>query len=58
MRLWMIVDEPAFAVLEHTGRLAADSRRVDRDFRPAYRWMARQMAMRIGPPPHRNAYPL
>lgn len=58
MRLWMIVGEPALAVLERTGRLVADGRRVDRDFKPAYRWMARQMAQRIGAAPRHAAYPL
>ena len=58
MRLWMIVGEPALAVLERTGRLVADGRRVDRDFKPAYRWMARQMAQRIGAAPRNAAYPL
>ncbi len=57
MRLWMIVPEPTLRALERGRVLVADGRRAIRDFRPAYRWMADQMAMRLGPPPRRRAVP-
>ncbi|MCR6630694.1 MAG: DUF3841 domain-containing protein [Magnetospirillum sp.] len=58
MRLWMIVEEPFLQALRTRGELIADGRRVWRDFRHAYRWMAEQMGRRIGPPPRPRAYPL
>lgn len=58
MRLWMIVEMPFLQVLRTRGEVIADGRRVWRDCRPAYRWMAAQMERRIGPPPRPRAYPL
>ncbi len=58
MRLWMIVAEPAVRALERQGGLVADGRRTPPDFRRAYRWMATQMAARVGPPPRPGAFPL
>ncbi len=46
MILWTIQTIEAFAVFQHRGLLRGDWRRVDRDFKEAYRWMAEQMRCR------------
>lgn len=58
MRLWTIQTEPAIAVLSRRGRLRGDGRRVDSFMRPAYRWMAEQLAGRVAPPAGHGGYPV
>lgn len=58
MRLWMIADEAAVSVLARDGELTADARRATQEWLPAYRWMADQMVLRLGPPPRQGALPL
>ncbi len=58
MRLWTIQTEQAFRLFERRGVLRGDGRRVDRDFRRAYVWMAEQMEQRLGKPPGRSRAPV
>ena len=48
--LWSIQTEEASRRLERKGYLWGDWRRVWRDVRPAYRWMAEQLSVRLGVP--------
>jgi hypothetical protein len=56
--LWTIRDEAERSSLERTGVLRTDPRRVPREFAPPYRWMAAQLAARVGPPPRKDAFPM
>ena len=58
MRLWTIQTAQAFRQFERRGVLRGDGRRVDRDFRRAYAWMAQQMEQRLGKPPGRSRTPV
>lgn len=58
MRLWTIQTEEAFRLFERRGVLRGDGRRIDRDFRRAYAWMAEQMRQRIGRPQRRCRAPV
>ena len=53
LTLWTIQREEAFSHLERTGVLRGDWRRVPREWRPASRWMAEQLAMKLGIPSHK-----
>ena len=55
MRLYTISTPKAFRVSQQQGRLAGSGKHA---FRPAYHWMAGQMAARIGPPTGRSRYPV
>ena len=60
MRLWMIASLKSFEILKRDGRLTADGRRSMRGHQNgnAYRWMAEQMRIYLGPPPRGITYPL
>lgn len=58
MRLWTIQTEQAFRLFKRCGVLRGDGRRVDKDFRRAYAWMAEQMSQRLGRPPGRSRAPV
>ena len=48
IRLWTIQSLPAWQKAQRVGALKGDGRFVWKEFRPAYRWMRRQMAERLG----------
>ena len=54
----MVLSEAAYGTLRERGHVTGDGRRILCDCRPACRWMAHQMEIRLGPPPRRNCYPL
>lgn len=57
MRLWTFRDPEEWKRAEKLGHLRADGRRVmERAWRPAYRWMMRQMQKRI--PGYGGRYPI
>jgi hypothetical protein len=59
MRLWTILGQPAWEVLNERGSLVCDDETLgDQEFLPAYRWMMSQMQDRIGPPPPGAQLPL
>jgi hypothetical protein len=60
MRLWSILTEAAWKRLNERGCLVCDDEDLlcTREFLPAYRWMMRQMSVRIGPPPADVQFPL
>lgn len=51
MKLWTIQTDPAWLSMQQRGYLRGQRTRADRDFLPAYDWMATQMLDRIGQPP-------
>ncbi|MCA9038213.1 MAG: DUF3841 domain-containing protein, partial [Planctomycetaceae bacterium] len=51
MKLWTIQTVPAWQSLQEHGYLRGQRRHADRDFLPAYDWIATQMRQRIGQPP-------
>lgn len=51
MQLWTIQSESAWRSLNQVGYLRGRRKVVDRDYLPAYDWIASQMRSRIGPPP-------
>lgn len=55
MRLWMIAERAVWERLQRDGCLRVDPARTEHDFRLAYDWMRRQMALRI--PGYRGGYP-
>jgi hypothetical protein len=56
--LYQILTQDAYRALRQRGRLEGYARNAWRHFLPAYAWMARQMAERIGPPSGRSKYPV
>lgn len=54
MQLWTIQTEEAWKTLKQRGRLKCRRSDADRDFLPAYDWMAAQMRTRIGSPKSRR----
>jgi hypothetical protein len=58
MTLWTIQPVGAWTALKRRGNLRGDARRVEKSYRPAYEWMAKQMEQRIGLPPTENAQPI
>ncbi len=46
IRLWTIQTPLAWSLLQQHNSLSGDGRRADRYFRPAYRWLMEQMALR------------
>lgn len=56
MKLWTIQHQSAWEKAEATGILKADGRRIEPDFRPAYRWLIEQMRQRL--PDYRDNYPV
>ena len=58
MILCTIQTPPAWRSLRTTGVLRADSHRIEPNFLPAYRWMAKQLVHRVGPPPSGVRYPI
>lgn len=57
-RLWTIQTLDAWQTLQSRGILRTDARRSYRRFLPAYRWIADQLAKRVGPSPRGVRYPL
>lgn len=55
-RLWTIQTHTAWQHAQQKGILRTDGRRVERTFRPAYRWMMRHMQLRL--PNYRGGYPV
>lgn len=53
LTLWSIQREEAFSHLERRGDLRGDWRWVPADWRPAFRWIAEQLAARLGIPAQR-----
>lgn len=51
MKLWTIQTVPAWESMQQRGHLRCHRGHADRDFLPAYDWLAAQMCDRIGPPP-------
>ena len=47
LRLWTIQTALAWSLLQEKKVLSGDGRRVDRFFKPAYRWLKEQMAVHI-----------
>jgi len=58
MTLWSMQPRERVEDLRRDGFLRTDPRHAYADFLPAYRWMADQMARRIGPPPGGVEIPL
>lgn len=59
MRLWTILKQPAWEVLNQRGYLVCDDEDLGMpEFLPAYRWMMARMQERIGPPPPGAKLPL
>jgi hypothetical protein len=56
IKLWTIQEEAAWTQAQTKGRLAADGRRVWREFRTPYAWLREQMTERI--PGYDGAYPM
>lgn len=54
MKLWTIQTDPACQSMQQHGYLRGQRTHADRDFLPAYDWMATQMRDRIGQPPTRR----
>ena len=50
MKLWTIQTAPAWDLMQQRGCLRGQRSHVDRDFLPAYDWIADQMRERIGKP--------
>lgn len=57
MRIWSIQPESLYEQLKVDKVLHYDAKFADEDFLPAYQWLARQMAVRTGPPPEGVLYP-
>ena len=51
MELWTIQSGPAWESMQQRGYLRGQRSHADRDFLPAYDWIADQMRERIGQPP-------
>lgn len=58
MRLWTIQSEAAWNELNEHGELRGSIAYADRDFLPAYEWIAAQMAARIRPPDDGSSLPI
>jgi hypothetical protein len=58
MILWTIQKFAAWEKLYQDNFLWASQEHILEEFCPAYRWMKKQMAQRIGPPPQPDSYPL
>lgn len=58
VQLWTIQTEAAWQSLNHHGHLRCRDEDADRDFLPAYLWMASQMNARIGTPPSGVSFPI
>ena len=56
--LWTIQSIDAWKMLQGSGTLRCDTRFADRDFMPAYEWMAQQMLRRLKVCPPNSAIPL
>lgn len=56
IELWTLQDPGVLDTLARTGYLCGDGRRADRDFRPAYRWLMKQMGERL--PGYRGGHPV
>ena len=54
MKLWTIQTDLAWRSMQGRGYLRGQRTHADRDFLPAYDWMAAQMRDRIGQPPSRR----
>ena len=47
IRLWTVQTPLSWSLLQQNNSLSGDGRRVDPFFKPAYRWLMEQMALRI-----------
>jgi len=56
--LWTVQLAGAWAKIQEDGVLRTDGRRVRREYRQAYEWLARQMEERLGCRPSEKALPL
>jgi hypothetical protein len=58
MVLWTIRVAAEVEILKRRGRLIASNQWIPRGYDQAYRWMANQLSVRVGPPPAGCHYPL
>ncbi len=58
MDLWIIRNAAECEILKRDGRLTANEQWIPQEYRQAYRWMATQLAVRVGQPPQGCHYPL
>lgn len=58
VKLWIILDESAWDVLQTKGKLIQQEEYIDPDRKEGYDWMRIQMSKRIGAPTHIDQYPL
>ena len=57
MRIWTIQPEALYEKLKIEKVLHCDPSQLGCGFGPAYDWLARQMAIRVAPPPEGVHYP-
>ena len=58
MKLWTVQPYHFWEVLQEEGMLCGDLSYVNKDWLPAYQWLATQMELRVGPRPHERAFPV
>ena len=59
MKVWTIQTQEAWQRLKDTATLRISEEHIEpKELLPAYRWMAAQMKVRIGPPPAGVEYPI
>lgn len=58
MILWTIQPVFIYEEIMEKGFYKADGRKIDKFFKPSYRWLCNEMIEKIGPPPKNVSYPV